>query len=232
MAKKSKKRLLAERRWWRRTPWPAIVLAIDPGREAGAAIFGPFDPVVFEVDIFTRDVEGIVELAAELALKHRLPLVLALEEWGKGGPLGIDQWIGLGESRGAWRRAFIIYCRENAEKEGRIGLFVKTRIILVPQTRWRSVVVEETGFIHPVMGWRPFATEEWKEAATRSIATRIPGIDVDGKPNAAEAACLGLYVVRSDELGKMLPATFLASHGLTYPPKIPTPRPRMRRRRA
>lgn len=235
MAKKTKKRRRSERLWWRRHPWPAVVLSIDPGKEAGAAIFAGLPPArgpsVYEVDIYTDAVEDIVEEAGQLASDLRIPLVLVLEEWGRGGPLGIDQWIGLGESRGAWRRAFVMYCNEHVEREGRIDLFSKSRVALVPQTRWRSVVVPETGVETDIMGWRPFDSDEWKEAAKRALTPHFPELDVEATPNAAEAACQGLYAIRSDEVGKLLPATFLSAHGLTYPQQPPGPRPRMKRRR-
>lgn len=232
MAKKTKKRQREERLWWRRQPWPAIVLSIDPGKAAGAALFVPGRaPRIEEVDIYTDRVEELIEDGGQLASDLRLPFVLAMEEWGRGGPLGIDQWIGLGEARGAWRRAFLMYCNEHTEREGRIDLFSKSRVMLVPQSRWRSVVVPETGVETDVMGWRPFDSEEWKEAAKRAILAHFPELDVDAAPNGAEAACQGLYALRSDELGALLSASFLASHGLTYPQQPPGPRPRMKRRR-
>lgn len=217
--KKSKKQLKEEalRKWWDREPWPCVILAIDPGRLAGASILisTPLNGLVLyktvQVNTLTRDVESIVHEAVTIAKQKELHLVLVLETWGKGGNLGINQWIGLGESRGPWRREFLIRCDKENHKH-----ISKSRVIMVTQNRWRSRVIKETGDRSSGQ-FKRFTPEQWKEVAHKTaleyfINTWVPPLD------AAESACLGLYAARSDEVGSKLGKKYLYRHNQEFLP--------------
>lgn len=212
MTSKAQARREALARWWDRGPWPCVLLAIDPGKVSGVAIVlsrpGGMKLLQARVVDLHRDrgVEVAVENAVLASREHDLPLVLVLEDWGRGGPRGLAQWVGLGEARGPWRREFLIRAGEEAD-------LVKSRVVLATQSRWRSRVVPETGATEGEK-WRPFTPEEWK-AAAREAAQRhfldayVPPLD------AAEAVCVAVYAARSDEVLSKIPKRVLDAHGVS-----------------
>lgn len=230
MAKvKKKKQTASERKvdraaFWRRRPWPVVLLSVDCAATAGASILLPEEhygecPLVGgphlwklrELETSTRDLEATIQEAVKLAREREMQLVMALEQWGSGGRLGINQWLGMGAAMGAWTRALLMAAREGAEDV----LTVSRSIIKVPQTRWRSWMIEESGTRGPD-GFKPFDSEGWKKAATRTLVQLYPGVYLPGD-NAAEAALLGVYASRSDELGALLPDRYLRQHGFESP---------------
>lgn len=222
MTSKAQRKREALAAWWARDPWPALFLAADPGASAGAALIvggrGGMDLLeAASVDTYgSRDLEGFVSRGVAIAMSMALPLVLALEDWGAGGPRGLSQWVGLGEARGPWRREYMLRAREAG---------MTPRIVLVPQSRWRSRIVPETGAMEPQPGgsekWRAFTPEEWKEAA-RSAAQDL-FLDAHVPPaDAAEAVCIGAFAARSDDAAKKLGKRHLKRHGYTFEPLEPT----------
>lgn len=202
----------ATAKWNDRTPWPCVILSVDPGAAAGASIIasgaGGLNLLLCEaVDIDTTRVEEIIEQAQHLANVRGLPLVAVLEDWGAGGPRGLSQWIGLGEARGPWRRW--LRMRTNA------------KIVLARQGRWRSMVIPETGRTNAAGKWEPFGPDGWKDIAKTTavdhfVEAYVPPLD------AAESACMGVFAARSDVVGKVLTKTHLKRHGLTFEPLEPT----------
>lgn len=217
--KKTKKQIREEAlaSWWNREPFPAVILAVDPGKKAGASIIiskprqGLFLAFCSPIDTFTRQVEATFTTAIRLARECDLYLVLVLEEWGRGGPLGIDQWIGLGEARGAWRREFILRCNEETSPR-----LIQSKIMTTSQSRWRSRVIPETGD-RSSGTFKAFTPEQWKEAAHRAALDYFPS---DWVPplDASESACIGVYAARSDELGKLIGKRELKRYGLEFSP--------------
>jgi hypothetical protein len=203
--------------WWDRSPWPCVILAVDPGRAAGATILisRPSGFAIHRcepVDTYSRELENVIGEAISVSERENLPLFLVLEDWGAGGNRGISQWLGLGEARGPWRREFLIEC-EN------YSFLRKKNVAKVNMTRWRSRVVPETGN-RDENGFRRFEPDEWKVAAHRAacelfLNTWVPILD------AAESACIAAYAARSDEIGNLLPKRLLASYGLTFTPLEP-----------
>lgn len=217
------KKWLAEREAWRaRRPWPVVTLNVDPGDDAGVTILAPgigsLGPRVIEigtVDTYSRAVERWVDRAIAIARGAGLPLILVTESWGKGGPLGIDQWLGLGAMRGTWRREVMIRAGDASD------VLTKSRSMLsIEMTTWRSFMIEETGGRDANGGFVRFEPEDWKRAATRTFVKLYPGVDIPDA-NAAESALLGSYAMRSDELGSMLPETFLRKRGFLEKPENP-----------
>lgn len=212
MAKRTRK-AEAERGAWRlRRPWPIAVLGVDPGSPAGAALVLPCgaDPRLVwcrTVDPLTLQIEEAIDSAAEHAREARLELVLVLEEWGRGGPLGIDSWLGLGASRGHWLRAAHIAARgRHADVLTVSRLYSYAHI-----ATWRSWMDVPPGqydggkFIKN-------DSEGWKKAATRRLLEIDAGVKIDSA-DAAEAGLIALFGSRSDQVGEKLPRRLLASHG-------------------
>lgn len=238
LTSKAAARRLEIERWWRRRFWPCVMLTVDPGSEAGAALVR-LDPweihfvEVTAVSILSRDIERLVQAGIDLAAQWGVPFVLALESWGAGGNRGLSQWLGLGEARGAWRRAYLMALEELPEdkaqmKSGTAKIF-KPRIIHAAQTRWRSKAIDATG--KTTNGkWERFDSDGWKEAA-KAQALETFGLVIES-PDAAEAAMMVRYFARSDELGKVLPKSHLVRFGLTFPPEDTSGgKPKRRRRR-
>ena len=206
--------------WWRRKPWPCVALAVDPGATAGAAVLSPRgDTAVqvvktFTVDTSTLEVEEVLNTARAVADDLRLPLVLVLESWGAGGMRGIDQWLGLGASVGAWTRAWALRWRAEAcEEEAARRVMKRNAVARIPMTTWRSWMVDSTGTVDAAGVFTRHDSVGWKRAATATIAEKWPDIrEIDGA-DAAEATLMGIYSMRSEAVGKLLSATHLKKHG-------------------
>ena len=206
----AEKRRAERAEFFARPALPVVVLSVDPGTKAGATIVVP-DPSTWApavalsgpVDSMTREPESVIKAAIEIARARRMRLYLVTEEWGRGGPLGIDQWIGLGERRGIWKREFRLLGQEVEDSPIRsdASLHVNART-------WRSRMIFETG--ERVSGsFRPFDTDGWKRAASRTLLELVPGAVIESA-DAAESALQGLYAIRSDELRKKLGPRYLA----------------------
>lgn len=224
MAKRTRAEAAERAAWRARRPWPTALLGIDPGSEvAGAGLVLPDeageDPVMHwarSVDPFTRQIEATLEEAVDTARSRGLGLILVLEEWGTGGPLGIDSWLGLGAARGHWVRAARLLCAANPD------VLVQSRLYCYALTQtWRSwmdipSVVVEGGVT------RRNEPEDWKRHATRRLAELCPTIRIDSA-DAAEGGLIALYGARADAVGKKLPQRLLAKHGLERPGARPEP---------
>lgn len=207
--------------WWERGPWPAAFLTVDPGESAGASlgVGRPGHGLALRwsepVETYARGtVEAVVDRAVQDAGAEGLPLVAFLEDWGAGGPRGLAQWIGLGEARGIWRRWLTIAARES-------DVLALSRIVKVPQSRWRGRVIPETGVpegkVDPktgVLKWRPFTPAEWKAAARRAALDYFLDADIPIQEDAAESACMLIYAGRSDEALKALGKRHLKRWGI------------------
>ena len=197
--------------WQERRAWPVVVLGVDPGAVAGAAIVAPDTASgrVVEasvVDPMTTELEDVVHRALDLAAGRDMELVLALEDWGSGGMMHIDTWLGLGAARGHWERV----ARMLAPSTPRL---VASRCCLrIRMTMWRSFMIPESGTRDAEGKFTRYDTEGWKKAATARLAELQPHVSLE-RADAAEASLLGLYAIRSDEVGRRLPDRTLRAHG-------------------
>jgi hypothetical protein len=196
-----------------------VVLGVDPGACAGCGLTRPeliWEPSppkllwVRTIDVRTRELELAIEEGATLADELGLPFMMATEDWGKGGPLGIDQWLGLGAARGHWERA-VILAAEKHPSIRRARPWVR-----ISQTTWRSALMESWGETGPDGKFVRFDHFGWKRAATRTLAELAPTVEQDSS-DAAEGGLISFYTSRSDELGKVLPKRVLARAGRTAP---------------
>lgn len=211
---------MAEREAWRaRRPWPTAVLGVDPGTSvAGAALVLPNEDFTApdprwarSVDPYTTDIERALIDAVDAARARGLSLTLVLEEWGTGGPMGINQWLGLGAARGHWIRAARLMCERYPE-------LVASRFFCFAHTNtWRSwmdvpaVVLDESGKV-----LRRNESDDWKRHATRRVAELAPHIELDSA-DAAEAALIALYGIRADMVGARIPIRILKQYGMERP---------------
>lgn len=161
------------------------------------------------VDPDTKDLERAILDSIDAARSRGIGLVLMLEEWGTGGPMGITTWLGLGAARGHWIRAARLLCEDHTE-------LVASRFFYYAHMQtWRSwmdvpaVVVDPMGKVI-----RRNEPDDWKRHATRRLAELAPHIQID-TADAAEAALIALYGSRADVVGKKLPLRLLAAHGMT-----------------
>lgn len=203
-----KQRRLAKAAWRARRPHDVVVLAIDPGEVCGVAVLEgtsasadfplPVPIYVEDISSWTTLVEDAVDLAVTRAELAKCPVVLVTEKFGKGGPLGLDQWMGLGGWVMVWRRAWRLYCDAYREpvvpaRPGRWKIAAHQRQMRVMTSTWRSGMFDE---------WH---NGEWKGAAQRRLL-ELSG--VQAPPNAAEAALMGMYVSKTEAMGELLPRQF------------------------
>lgn len=208
MSNRTKAEQEERRRWWERKPLPVAVLGVDPGERAGAALHLPKAGVLWsrQVETNTRQLEQALEQALRDAWTAGCSrLLMVIEEWGRGGKMGIDQWLGLGAALGAWRRTAALLVAECGDPWAQ--LLTKTRsTVRVPMVTWRSHMFEVFG-AYAGGKYRPFKSADWKEQAVRRCAELFPAMTFDG-PDAAEAALIAYYGARSDEAGKVVGASW------------------------
>lgn len=111
-------------------PHAAVILAIDPGAKAGAAIFVR-DRLVAHFAVFGAEGRrDAVEQAQLSAANLQLPLAVVAERWATGGPFTNPRTMAaLGAAWGAWREALEL-----------AGVNVKKVVRVYPQT-WHAVTV-------------------------------------------------------------------------------------------
>lgn len=155
-------------------PHPCVVLAIDPGKSTGWAIFSRSRVVSFGAcDPFVGiEFPGVCAEAVAIASEAGLPLVCAHEGWNAGGWGSHQTLVGLGASWGA--------CRASLHEAG----ITKRRMVRVVPATWQSVV----------FGGRPDDTK----AEARKVASAIVGENVGG--DAADAICIGAWAICSPDV--------------------------------
>jgi hypothetical protein len=184
----SKKRRLEVEAIRARRPLPAIILSVDPGTNSGWSIQLPdYDAEHGSTHVYGSGVSDILERVWTLARFYDKPAYLVTETWGAGGPLGIEQWLSLGEKRGAWKREF-------ARRFGQT--YAMRRMVHVFATSWRSVMIGTNGEERDGKFVR-FDSNGWKRAATRAFSKYYPDDRIEDA-DAAEASLMGYYACRSD----------------------------------
>lgn len=224
VATRTKKAQAERAAWWARRPWPIGILGIDPGSKvSGAALVVPDEAFekpwlafVRDVDPMTRELEHVLREAVSVCRGRGLELHLVLEEWGAGGPLGIDSWLGLGAARGHWMRAAHLMGARGGDGEG--VLCPASRLCSYALTqRWRSWMdVPVVTYDVDTGENRRNEPDDWKRHATRRVSELAPHVQLS-TADGAEAALIGLYGSRCDDVGKKLPMRLLERHGLTRP---------------
>lgn len=204
-------------RWLAGDVAPCTILGIDPGESAGAACLtyagtgGHAVAFVRSVETNTLELERTFNDALDTAHELGQVLVLAIEDWGVGGPLGMKQWQGLGAAAGAWiRTAHLasVRCAEEKIRAGRFAVIARDRAVIRMVSRsWRSCMIEESGTYTERDGksvFKPFDTVGWKRAATRRAHELFGHVGVNDS-NAAEALLIAYCATRDERLAKLIP---------------------------
>lgn len=160
-----------------------VVLAIDPGRISGWAVFVDGEYTASGVAKRHQDRLEAATMAVVAAEQWHLPLVVVGEKWTPGGKFaGARTMAGLGASWGLWTAVL-----EEAE-------IPKARMIRVHTQTWRARVLGG--------GWG-VRTAEWDRRA-RMRASAVVGSDV-WDDNEADAICIGLWARLAPEVEAKLP---------------------------
>lgn len=168
------------------TPHDCVVLAVDPGKVSGYALFCRGE-LQDSYEVTSADVrEYCVNHAVNLSDNERLPLVVVAEKWTAGGWRSAASMIGLGAAWGAW-----------AEQLERYGV-PKRRIMRVYSQTWRAAVI----------GGAQRSSAAWKTAAmqrARPVFKGVHGTSTFVGPDEAEAICIGLWAIKAGEVAAALP---------------------------
>ena len=167
------------------TPVPAVVLAIDPGAESGAAVM-LLGKLVCSVAVADKPEARAfaVGLATGTAERTGLPLLVVIEKFGAGagarGTFGARTLAGIERRVGAW---------VEASKVAGVPQRHITRVL--PQT-WRSRVLGKGG-----------GPSETLKALARVYASRRFTI-VATSDDEYEAICIAVWATTAPEVAKML----------------------------
>lgn len=174
-------------------PWLCDILAIDPGRTSGWALF--------QCGIYTASGECNAMLEAERIVELMLPRSnhparFAIELHQQGDKVGDERMtprtlIGLSETTGAWKSALL-----------RRGVSERHIVrVLVPTWRGR-VTTAARGTRKEAHQSRELMTASW-----------VSGQRIT-KPNEAAAICIGHWACRAGEIGRTLPKRVQRQFGM------------------
>lgn len=164
-------------------PHTCVILAIDPGKASGWAIFVAGESGESGVARTRIDRRDACVLASDVAEVRKLPLVVVAEKWTPGGKFaGARTMAGLGAQWGLWLAAI-----EEAE-------IPKARIIRVHTQTWRAATLGG--------GWG-IKSDEWDWRA-KACVSRETGVLITDD-NEADAICIGLWAIRAGEVGAKMP---------------------------
>lgn len=153
-------------------PHPYVVLAIDPGKVSGWAIFVEGQHVGSGVARDYADRNNAARLAAKAAETANRPLVVVAEKWTPGGRFaGARTMAGLGAAWGLWLAAL-----EVAEVP-------VSRVLRVHTQTWRAAVLG---------GGCGVTSREWDARALRRARLELH-TDANLDDNLADAVCIGAW---------------------------------------
>jgi len=172
------------------TPWPCVILAIDPGKDSGISLWLRGKLVAYGLDGEGPDMVAFAYATAE---ETGLPLVVAIEDW-PGWQRGSRGRAGLNESVGVWKHRVAQLPRRRPT----------TKIVRISLQEWRRAIY---GYAVRPKGY------DWKALAVRTVSTyhiKFGGsIDVQDH-NVAEAILIGEYATRAWKVGQVLPKRMAA----------------------
>lgn len=158
-------------------PHACVVLAIDPGKASGWAVFVCGRCVASGVASGHDGRMLAVELADVEAARAKLPLVVVAEKWSAGGWASHTAMIGLGASWGDWRTAL------------GIGGVPASRVVRVLPQTWRARVIGSP---------RGARSDALKRMSMMRAAKEVGHVADD---NEADAICIGIWATRAPEVG-------------------------------
>lgn len=183
------------------SPIPCVIIAVDPGRASGWAIFLEGRPVSWGV-VDAADAQRVQRVlldACRLAQLRNVPLVLLGETWNAGGARGVAQWQGLGAAWGAWKYAAEhLSSSRRGERDALGPQLVANRMMRVSTSTWRA----HFGMMRAPKG----APKSWYKERAVELARDELHLVVDGAHHdAAEALLIGLWGTRALAVAKKLP---------------------------
>ena len=163
-------------------PIPVTILAIDPGRTSGWAVFA-FDRCIASGTATTHDQRVLaIEIAQAEESRSGRKLIVVAEKWAPGGRWYTATMTGIGAAWGMWQAAL--------ESRG----VPNARIVRVYPQTWRAMVLGG--------GWGVKGDEWALRAAKRAeVETGHPCSD-----DEAEAVCIGAWALRSDAVRDKAPS--------------------------
>lgn len=163
-------------------PIPVTILAIDPGRTSGWAVFA-FDRCIASGTATTHDQRVLaIEIAQAEESRSGRKLIVVAEKWAPGGRWYTATMTGIGAAWGMWQAA-LESCGVPA-----------ARIVRVYPSTWRHTVIGGGG--------RSIKGSEWalRAAKRAEIETGHPCSD-----DEAEAVCIGAWALRADAVRDKAP---------------------------
>lgn len=172
-------------------PHECVILAIDPGAKAGAAILVR-GRVTFVIPVKPGGEAEVVRLALGTATRVDLPLVVVGEKWTTGGRRQgegthghINMLVGLGVAWGRWDLALRDAC------------VPRSKVVRVLPRTWQSKVLDG----------RVLKRKRAEERAI-AVAEAAGAANVDGSPltpDQAAAVCIGLWGAKAGEVAAAMP---------------------------
>lgn len=162
-------------------PIPVTILAIDPGRTSGWAVFA-FDRCIASGTATTHDQRVLaIEIAQAEESRSGRKLIVVAEKWAPGGRWYTATMTGIGAAWGMWQAA-LESCGVPA-----------ARIVRVYPQTWRAKVLGG--------GWG-VKSDEWalRAAKRAEMETGHPCSD-----DEAEAVCIGAWALRADTVRDKAP---------------------------
>ncbi|MCH9839215.1 hypothetical protein K0U83_26370 [bacterium] len=163
-------------------PIPVTILAIDPGRTSGWAVFA-FDRCIASGTATTHDQRVLaIEIAQAEESRSGRKLIVVAEKWAPGGRWYTATMTGIGAAWGMWQAA-LESCGVPA-----------ARIVRVYPQTWRAKVLGG--------GWG-VKSDEWALRAAKRAETET------GHPcsdDEAEAVCVGAWALRAEAVRDKAPS--------------------------
>lgn len=184
------------------SPLPCVILAVDPGRTSGWAIYAQGRPVSWgTLDAADAlSVQDVLLSACRLSDHVGLPLVLVGETWNVGGAnASPSTWQGLGAAWGAWKYAAEHLAKSRRGQPDALGpQLVASRILRASTSTWRAAFGMMRAPKDAAKGW-------YKERAVGLVSERLGLVVKPEHHDAAEALLIGLWATRAEAVGKKLP---------------------------
>lgn len=167
-----------------------VLLAIDPGKDSGVAVF------IKGQLMHSGNAKSAAERSmwVTTALEHchkTIPIAVVMEKWSyAGGKWGPRTMQGLAEHAGRWNEILDLH---SVPKSRRVRVFPAT---------WRAAI----------LGGPQRAREEWHKAARDYVKLRYPTTEFDST-DEAEAICIGEWGARADSVYDVLPRAAKVNDG-------------------
>lgn len=167
-------------------PHDALILAIDPGKAAGAAIIDSGRPgitVVLAEAVKPGDEADIVDLAMTRARAEGRVLMVVREKWQAGGHRMTPSMLaGLGAAWGRWEAALLA------------SGYPLSRVVRVYPSTWKARTI----------GAPRGDKSQASKTRAKYFAERLLGKPLESH-DAADAVCIGVWASRAVEVGEKIP---------------------------